>query len=317
MAQSPRILGIDGGGTSTTAWLADAAGHVLGRGRAGPANAKAIGNEAARAAINQAIEACFRDAGCERTSVAVACLGMAGSDRPEDGRLLDSWAEADAWAHRRVLVNDGDLVLAAGTPEGWGIGLIAGTGSIAVGRAPDGRTARAGGWGYLFGDEGSAYAVAIAALRWVARHWDGREPRPEVDPLTARVCAFFDVDNPARLVPAVYRPDIDRTRIAALAPVVVAAAKADSCAAAAILNQAADDLADAVLAVARSLHLLDAAGPLTIPLALAGGFLLATPGLDRVIVARCCQKGMRASPVTPVPEPVVGALRIACDALSK
>ena len=68
-------------------------------------------------------------------------------------------------------VNDGDLVVAAGTPEGWGVGLIAGTGSIAVGRAPDGRTARAGGWGHLIGDEGSAYGVVLDALRL------GRPPR--------------------------------------------------------------------------------------------------------------------------------------------
>jgi N-acetylglucosamine kinase-like BadF-type ATPase len=99
--------------------------------------------------------------------VAVACLGLAGFDRPEDKQLLSEWAETGHWAERLLLVNDGDLVVAAGTPEGWGVGVIAGTGSIAVARAPDGRKARAGGWGHLIGDEGSAYGTVLAALKKV------------------------------------------------------------------------------------------------------------------------------------------------------
>ena len=100
------------------------------------------------------------------------------------------WAEQAGWARSVLMVNDGDLVIAAGTPEGWGIGVIAGTGSIAVGRTKDGRTARAGGWGHLIGDEGSAYRIVLDALRLVARRADGRDPRPSGhDPLTERICA--------------------------------------------------------------------------------------------------------------------------------
>ncbi|MFO0960645.1 MAG: BadF/BadG/BcrA/BcrD ATPase family protein [Isosphaeraceae bacterium] len=140
-----KILGIDGGGTSTTALLADSQGRILGRGTAGPSNAKAVGVEAARRALDGAIVAAFQDAGIDRSPAPVACFGLAGFDRPEDHALLRGWSSAELWAERLVLVNDGELVLAAGTPEGIGVGVISGTGSIAVGKGRDGRMSRAGG----------------------------------------------------------------------------------------------------------------------------------------------------------------------------
>ena len=139
--RSVRLLGVDGGGTATEAWLAEPGCRVLGRGTSGPSNAKAVGLEAARRALDAAIRAAFDDAGLEPAPVDVACLGLAGFDRPDDRKILTGWANEARWADRLVLVNDGDLVVAAGTPEGWGVGVIAGTGSIAVGRTPDGRTA--------------------------------------------------------------------------------------------------------------------------------------------------------------------------------
>ena len=142
----PLILGVDGGGTTTIAWLADADGNVIGRGKGGPSNVKAVGDEQARASLNVAIREARREAGHERSTIAVACLGLAGFDRPEDRSLLEIWSDSDGWASSLVLVNDGDLVVAAGTPAGSGIALIAGTGSIAVGRAPTaGRPAPAAG----------------------------------------------------------------------------------------------------------------------------------------------------------------------------
>jgi len=163
------LLGVDGGGTTTVTLLGRGDGTVLGRGLAGASNSKAIGEAAARAALEQSIAAAFSGAGLSRRKAAVACLGLAGFDRPEDKQTLREWAESGQWADEFVLVNDGDLVIAAGTPQGSGVGIIAGTGSIAVACAPDGRRSRSGGWGYLIGDEGSAYATVLAALRRVAR----------------------------------------------------------------------------------------------------------------------------------------------------
>jgi len=255
------VLGVDGGGTSTVAWLADGDGRVIGRGKAGPSNIKAVGATSARGALDGSIRAAFADAGREPGPVAATCLGLAGFDRPDDKRWLEGWAADSPWSGRLVLVNDGDLVVAAGTPEGWGVGLIAGTGSIAVGRGRDGRTSRAGGWGHLFGDEGSGYSVVIAGLRRVARFADGRAGRrPDGrDPLSARLCEALGIVDVSELVSAVYREGVDRARIAGLAPAVLAASAEDPTIFAEILEPAAVDLSRMVSAVGRGIGV--ATGP--------------------------------------------------------
>jgi N-acetylglucosamine kinase-like BadF-type ATPase len=308
MTDTPALLlGVDGGGTSTEAWLAAPGGRVLGRGRAGPSNGKAVGNEAALRELDRAVRAAFDDAGRRFAPVEVACLGLAGFDRPDDRHVLTEWADAVGLSHRLVLVNDGDLVVAAGTPEGWGVGVIAGTGSIAVGRSPDGRTARAGGWGHLIGDEGSAYAVALAALRAVARRTDGRDPRPEGrDPLRDALCTAMGVAAPPQIVSTLYGPGFDRARIAALAPAVLDAARDDSEVVDQILRPAGLALAEMVLAVARALGL----PPGSLPLATAGGFLLSAADVAQALLDGLARAGFSAV-ATPVPEPVRGAVVIA------
>lgn len=305
--KSNLILGVDGGGTSTVAWLGDGSGAVLGRGRAGASNAKAVGTAAAFESLAAAIASAFEDAGLPAGPVDVACLGLAGFDRPADRQLLGDWSARTERASKLLLGNDGDLVVAAGTPEGWGLGVIAGTGSIAVGRAPDGKTARAGGWGHLFGDEGSAYGVALAALRRVARTTDGRaRKRLGRDPLTEHLCAAVGVAVPSELVTAIYAPGFDRTRIAALAPLVVAASTEDPTIVDDLLEPAGRELAEAIAAVARSLGW--SSGP--IPLALAGGFLLATEHVFRSLIAHLERLGYQPD-ARPVAEPVQGALILA------
>jgi N-acetylglucosamine kinase-like BadF-type ATPase len=310
-ARAPLLLGVDGGGTSTLACLAVPGGRILARGTAGPSNAKAVGDPEARRALDRAIATAFAAAGLAPGPVAVACLGLAGFDRPEDRQRLREWSAGGRWADRLVLVNDGDLVVAAGTPEGWGVGVIAGTGSIAVGRAPDARTARAGGWGYLFGDEGSAYAVAVAALRRVARRADGREaPRTDPDPLTVHLCRALDIPGPGHLVSALYAPGFDRSRVAALAPAVVAAAAEDAALVREILGPAGSGLAVMVRAAAQALGW--AGGVL--PLAMAGGFLLSAPAVTQSLLDELRAGGYDPIPAA-VPEPALGAVLLADRAL--
>ncbi len=307
------LLGIDGGGTSTIAWLADQDGRVLGRGRAGPSNYKVVGADAARAALDRAIVAAFAEARLAIAPVESACFGLAGFDRPEDQELLRAWSAQAQWARRVVGVNDGMLIVAAGTPDGWGLGVIAGTGSIAVGRGRDGRTARAGGWGPLLGDEGSGYHVALAALRRIARRADGRMPRlTEGDPLSDRLLAALGIDGPSRLISTIYHPDYDRTKIAGLAPLVVAAAEDDPALVTEILAPAGIELAETILAVARALDWHG--GP--VPLAMAGGFLLAAPPVARSLLDHLARAGYDPQ-AKLVPEPAQGALILARRALNE
>jgi N-acetylglucosamine kinase-like BadF-type ATPase len=309
---SARILGVDGGGTSTVAWLAEPGGKILGQGQAGPSNAKAVGLESARQALGAAIRAAFDEAGLVPAPVDVACLGLAGFDRPGDRQVLSDWAEKDRWAARLVTANDGDLVIAAGTPAGWGIGVIAGTGSIAVGRTQDGRTARAGGWGHKIGDEGSAYAVVLDALRLVARRADGREPPPAgANRLSERLCQALGVDSPSQIVTAIYAPDFDRARMAALAPMVLIACAASPEDERRLLSPAGAALAEMSIAVAKALGW--PSGPL--PLGAAGGFLLSAPAVLDAMIDGLNQAGYQPA-VTRVADPVRGAVLLAERALA-
>lgn len=319
MSDEPRqiLLGVDGGGTSTTAWLAESSGRVLSRVETGPSNVKAVGEEAALGAIDSAVRAAVSNArnlaGIEVDRIAVACLGLAGFDRPEDRALLERWNVAARWADRLVVVNDGELVLAAGTPEGWGLAVIAGTGSIVVGRSPGGRTARAGGWGHIFGDEGSGYGTAVAALRRVASIHDGRIAGDgRSDALTLAVCEAVGVDGPSGLVSAIYSPGFDRARIAAIAPAIARAALRDPAIARDLLIPAGKALADAARAVAERLGLPRAG----LPLAMAGGFLLSAEPVAEALRAGLAGSGYDVVPCR-VDDPVRGALVLAKRALAK
>jgi N-acetylglucosamine kinase-like BadF-type ATPase len=306
------LLGVDGGGTSTEAWLANALGDVLGCGRGGPSNAKAVGPEAARRSLEIAIASAFTNAQITPAAVEVACLGLAGFDRPDDRKILTGWADEAGMARRLVLVNDGDLVVAAGTPDGWGVGVIAGTGSIAVGRAADGRKARAGGWGHLIGDEGSAYGIVLDALRLLARRADGREQKPSgPDPLADQMCKALGVAEVSQIVSALYAPEFDRARIASLAPDVIAACELAPNDAKRLLAPGGEQLAETVAAVARSLGWENGA----LPLGMAGSFLLSSQYLRQGLVDALARRGYHPQ-VTPVPDPVRGAVILAKRALN-
>jgi N-acetylglucosamine kinase-like BadF-type ATPase len=311
----PYLLGVDGGGTSTVAWISDLHGNVLARAVSGPSNSKAVGLEAARQALIDAITCARAAANLSAQPALAACFGLAGLDRGGEKRDLQAWVQEMNWADRLVLVNDGDLLLAAGTPEGWGIGAISGTGSIVVGRAPTGAMARAGGWGHLFGDEGSGYWVVLEALRRLARVSDGREPGGEAlaqDPLCVKFLHDQKVDRPSDLVTAIYADGVDRARLARMAPLVTAAADEGSGAAREILDRAALELARAVIAVHQSLDLKPTE---PYPLVLAGSFLLSSHRVATGLLGQLEQSSARPASVTPVPDPVFGALTLARRAL--
>jgi N-acetylmuramic acid 6-phosphate etherase len=303
------LLGIDGGGTHTVALLAapDNAAptgwNLLGRGTAGPSNRRSVGHERAMAALGEAVAATFASAGLDQGPVAAACLGLAGSGTLEDQDAIRAWANKARLAERVEVTSDGALLLAAGTPEGWGLALVAGTGSIAVGRTVDGRMARAGGWGYLLGDEGSGYALVTAAMRAVARAADGRGPATR---LTERFLTRLGLQQPQDLVSAVYGGSWDRAALASLAPLVTALAAEDAVAAA-IVDEAARELAETAMAVVRQLGW----GAVPIPLALAGGLLLADADYRRRVSEALKRLGIAVGPVDLVAEPAAGAVRLA------
>lgn len=297
------LIGIDGGGTRCRARLANLHGETLGNGEAGTANPNVAGFDAAQREILSAIQRAFEDAKIEKQRVAAACLGVGGVDRPDERARLQAWAEEHIAPHA-IIVNDGEIVLAAGSPANWGVALIAGTGSIAWGKSRQGHITRAGGWGYLIGDEGSGFDLARNALRAIAQAADGRgEPTRLLD----TILSHWNLESPQELIPRVYRSGLLPADIAALAPLVVQVANEGDLIAQRLLEQAANDLATTIIAVARALDL----GANAIPLALTGGLILETETVRARLIEIATARGYRFAPVELVHEPVSGAVRLA------
>jgi N-acetylglucosamine kinase-like BadF-type ATPase len=297
------VIGIDGGGSSTVALVATDH-RILGRGEGGPSNIQAVGVTRAFQAIQDALTAAFATAHRRPGEVRAICLGLAGADRPEEQLLVQRWVDRLGLARDCLVVNDARILLAAGTPEGWGMALVAGTGSIAFGRTPDGTMGRSGGWGYLLGDEGSGYGMVMAALQAVAHAADGRGPATA---LTGKLLAAMDLKQPMDMIPAIYRGGWDRTSLSALAPHVLDVAATGDAVAARIVDDGAGALAHTVAAAGRTLNLPTQG----LPLAVTGGTVLESEHYRSRTLAALRQRGIVADPVTLVSEPAEGAVRLA------
>lgn len=300
------LLGVDGGGSHTVAILADATseGEILGRGFAGPSNIQSVGAERAFSELERAIESAFVDAKLQRQPVAAAAFGLAGVDSPAAAEIIRHWAESRRVAELLEVDNDATLLLVGGTPEGWGIAVVCGTGSIALGRAPDGRMDRCGGWGHLLGDEGSAYALALAAVRSIARSADQCEPSTR---LTNLILAEMGLREPMDMIQAVYSGPWDRARLATLAPLVLRTASEGDEVARGIVERQALELARTVLAVVRKLDLVDR----LVPLALTGGAILNSLWYREQFLGKLTDLGLRTASVHLVHEPAEAALHVA------
>lgn len=301
------LLGVEGGGSKTLAWIARREGNEvvpLGVGQAGPSNPRAVGVTTAVSQLEQAIHDACQQAGGISPPFRSACLALAGTGRLVERTLIEDWARARRLAETISVVTDAEPLLAAGTPEGWGVALIAGTGSLAVGRGSDGQLARAGGWGELFGDEGSGYSVAVAGLRAAAKSADGRAPETV---LLTRLMARLRATSPADLVTAVYQKSRDRRQIAALANEVIQAAQDKDVVANRILADAAAELSEMVRAAADRAGL---AGH-SFPLAVTGGLLLNAPSVREQLIDSLQAAGLTVEPMTLVEKPVLGAILIA------
>ncbi|QDT99858.1 N-acetylglucosamine kinase [Gimesia aquarii] len=312
--QSKRlILGIDGGGSKTLASLAVFSSRnefqVVGQGRAGASNLNAVGLKVATTELELAIERAFESAKVPPRCVSYLCMGMSGAGRIEEKEAWTSWNQENRIGDRIKIVTDAETVLAAGTPGGVGISLIAGTGSLAYGKSQTKDIARSGGWGYLLGDEGGGYRIAMTAINAILKAVDGRGSETA---LQGSFLQTLGLSNPQSLIGFVYRSENNRSEIAALSKLVFEASKAGDPVARAILDQAVDDLAQLVSAVVFRLNF--SGGGYT--LALTGGTLLHQESYRDSLLERLAQLNVEPMSVECVDDPSLGAIRIAAELLN-
>jgi N-acetylglucosamine kinase len=159
------------------------------------------------------------------------------SGGPEDkSALLREMVPAD----RLTITHDAEIALAGAVNGGAGVIVIAGTGSIAFGKNRQGVTARAGGWGHIFGDEGAAFDIARQALRAMLREQEGWGPRTALTPALLEATAAASAHD---LLHVWYTIEWPRSRVAALAPLVSRIAEEGDPVAVGILESSARDLA--------------------------------------------------------------------------
>jgi N-acetylmuramic acid 6-phosphate etherase len=293
------ILGVDGGGTKTLALLGDLDGNVLARGVSGPSNYNAVGFDAACSALENAIRMAQKDYPGE---ISALCLGLAGAGRKEDIELFENWA-VDKFPKTAIkVVSDAEILLGADALSGPALALICGTGSIVYGRTITGELIRAGGWGYLFGDEGSGYAIGIAALREVMQAYDGRGSETLLSEL---VLKRYGVLTPPDLVRSIYGVESPPSTVAALTDLVEQAAGRGDSVAIAILEESARELARAIAAIYPKL------GASPVPLILTGGTILHGRHLKQAFNRACETQRLVFTTVHYVAEPAEGALKLA------
>lgn len=292
------FLGVDGGQSSTTALIGESSGRVLGAGSAGPSNhvGAAEGREKFTAAVSGALEAACRAAGLEPEGVRfeAACLGFSGGPEDKRGILAEILS-----AERLIVTTDALIALTGATGGEPGIVTIAGTGSIAFGRNGAGKTARAGGWGFLFGDEGGGFDLARQGLRAALRHEEGWGPATKLRQ------AFLEAGGAKtanELLHRFYTREFPRPRIAEFARLIERVSDEGDQVARGLLLKAAAELALLASAVRR--QLFEPGEPARV--SYAGGVFASTLIRDRYRLLVEQEPGSRCVP--PLHPPAAGAL---------
>lgn len=302
------VIGVDAGGSSTRAVVLDETKRELGRGASGPGNYHSAGRDATLAALRQSIGEALTQAHIDRAQIRAACFALSGVDRPEDKRVGEAFAQAVLPSVHATICNDAIAALYSGVGKAEGVVVVAGTGSIIYGFAPDGRKARAGGWGYHLGDEGSGWWLAEQALFAIARAHDGRGPATD---LTRQFLARLSLQRPEDLITWAYSPAWTRDNVASLAPLVLAVAQARDRVALQIVTQGVDALAQAVAVVAQKLEMHRT--PFKVVLF---GSLFRAALYEYALRRALSERTAHAEPVLPSVDAAVGAAWLALDSLN-
>lgn len=234
------FLGMDGGGTKTAFTLIDSDATVVSSHRQESLAWLTSSIPEIRSAVRTGVHAVLDRAGATRDDVDCAFFGIPGyGEDSTRTAALDDLGLA-VLGHRRYRCGNDMISGWAGSLDGRdGINVTVGTGSIAYG-AVAGRSCRIGGWGELFGDEGSGYWVSVQALNAFSRMADGRQQPSVLHTMLREHMGLAEDLDAIGVVLTSWQGE--RRRIASLAPVVVAAAEARDDIARGILTEAADQV---------------------------------------------------------------------------
>ena len=313
-AVSPHLfLGVDGGGTKTQFVLIDGDGNLLASHEGSTSYHLEVGMDGVHRVLAEGIAALFGQARIDSSAITHAFFGIPAHGEDSEAQVLLDAMPEPMLGHRRYRCGN-DMVCAwAGSLGGKdGINIVAGTGSIGYGER-QGKSARAGGWGEIFGDEGSAYWIAVQGLNVFTRMSDGRQPKgPLYTTFRKSFVLNADLDLCAKVMNAP-----DRGRIAAMSQLVTRAAHDGDIVAVRIFDEAARELAAVVEAVRQALE-FDPSAPVAVSYSggvFNAGALILKP-LERHLDGQSGSYQLQAPILTPSFGAAVYAAKLAGQPLS-
>lgn len=249
--QTKYVIGVDAGGTKTQAVLTDQNENILAWGKGGPANPTRISLERMRASLTQAITEVI---GGRELPIDAICLGVAGGGKKEYQALITEIVAELGIDGQIIVVSDVVVAFWSAIPNGCGVIAIAGTGSSAYGVDGQGNAVTSGGWGYLVGDEGSAFDIGRSGMAAALRAYEGRGPATI---LQERILSYLNLTAIEEIRYAVYRSaDSDnKTAISNFAPLVAQAADEGDAVSQHILRRAGSEIGLNIVSVAQRLGL--------------------------------------------------------------
>jgi glucosamine kinase len=295
------FIGIDGGGTQTTAWLADEDGRVLGQSMTGPSNPLKVGIQVAARHLVAAARQALRQTQRKPIAVEAVCAGVAGVDRSSLHRSLLAALRKQIPAKHYLLTIDAVIALQSAVGFSPGIIVISGTGSIAYGRNEQDCTLRCGGWGSTFGDEGSGYDLGRKAVMAALQDFDGRGPHTQLNKSICKALRLKGINQ------VVAKP-LTASQIAALFPVVLDAANQGDQVAQRLCREAGQDLAELAWALLKRLD----SHRQPIPVICAGGVFKASSTVRQSFTSHLRRRAGKPIRVSLLERPpVAGALDLA------
>jgi N-acetylglucosamine kinase-like BadF-type ATPase len=279
--------------------VADERGEILGFASSGRSNWEDAGLGGARAALEAAITGALAAAGVRAGDLAASAFGLAGLDWDSDRPMLAALIDPLGLGGPRRLDNDSFIALRAGTSQPFGVVVIAGTGTVAAGRDPAGRTFRTFGLEPMYGDFGSATDVAEEAVHAVADAWTGRGPATTLSELLPPLAGCA---SPPELLERLSRGAVP---LPPAAPLVLQEAAAGDPASTAIVIRAGTELGESAALVTRRLGM----DRMAFELVMAGGlFRGGSRLLETTLTGALHRVAPRAQPVLLTCKPVVGAV---------
>ena len=302
------ILAIDGGGSRTRCQAIDRQGHLVSQAETGPSNHLLIDERVVVRSLVDGIDKTLSLGGLSRREVACISAGLAGVDF--DGVGADEMkALLQALDFERVVVN-GDMTIAhAGALRLLpGVVALAGTGSVVLGVGSDGQRVKVGGWGPIYGDEGSAYRIGEMSLRAAARAHDGYGPKTALNDAIVNALQLAEFRE---TVGRIYVKGMEPREIAALSRIAYEVAEQGDEVAREIFFQAGNELAESVLAAIRQLKF----EPGAIIVSYQGSVLDSCHLLREQFEGKLKRQMAAVQVVAPEFEPVIGAYLLGCNAL--